>query len=57
MELPVPNSSMQHPDPDLEIDDMHIILKGASCTIAAVDPFTVALGSLLENNFLSFNTL
>jgi hypothetical protein len=36
IELPVPNSSMQHPDPDLDFDDMRMVLKGASCTIAAV---------------------
>jgi hypothetical protein len=35
MELPVPNSSIQHPDPDSDFDDMRIILKGASCTIRA----------------------
>ena len=35
MELPVPNSSMQHREPKSEIDDTGQILQGASCTIAA----------------------
>ena len=35
MELSVPNSSMQHPDPDLDFDDTRMVLQGASCTIAA----------------------
>jgi hypothetical protein len=35
MELPVPNGSMQHREPKSEIDDMRMILQGASCTIAA----------------------
>ena len=34
MELPVPNSSMQHREPKSEIDDTGQILQGASCTIA-----------------------
>jgi hypothetical protein len=35
MELPVPNSSMQHPDPDLDFDNTRMILRrwGASCII------------------------
>jgi hypothetical protein len=32
MELPVPNSSMQHPDPNLDFDDTRMILHGASYT-------------------------
>jgi hypothetical protein len=29
------NGSMQHQNPNLDFDDTRIILKGASCTIAA----------------------
>jgi hypothetical protein len=35
MEPPMSNSSMRHPDPDLDFDDTRIILQGAPCTIAA----------------------
>jgi hypothetical protein len=31
MERPVPNSSMQHPDPDLDFDDMRMCLTGGWC--------------------------
>ena len=35
MEPPMSNSSMRHPDPDLDFDDTRMILQGASRTIAA----------------------
>ena len=35
MEPQMSNSSMRHPDQDLDSDDTRIILQGASCTIAA----------------------
>ena len=35
MEPPMSNSSMHHTDPDLDFDDMRVIVQGASCTIAA----------------------
>jgi hypothetical protein len=37
MKTPMSNSSMRHPDPDLDFDDTRIILQGASCTITAQD--------------------
>jgi hypothetical protein len=36
MEPPMSNSSMRHPDPDLDFDDTRMIMQGASCTIAEV---------------------
>jgi hypothetical protein len=36
IEPPIPNSSMHHPDPDLDFDDTRMIMQGASCTIAAI---------------------
>ena len=36
MEPPMSNSSMRHPDPDLDFDDTRMILQGDSCTIAAL---------------------
>jgi hypothetical protein len=35
MEPPMSNGSMHHREPKSEIDDTRMILKGASCTIAA----------------------
>jgi hypothetical protein len=34
MEPPMSNGSMRHQNPDLDFDDTHMILQGASCTIA-----------------------
>jgi hypothetical protein len=36
IELPLPNGSMQHREPESEIDDKRTIMQGASCTIAAL---------------------
>jgi hypothetical protein len=47
MEPPMSNSSMRHPDPDLDFDDTRIILQGASCTIAAVEPVSALQGAVV----------